>query len=386
MSACLPGSSDPIRSPIPTASAPADVSRASPSLAVIDVGSVDRSRSRPTNSAAARSASTASDAFSASQPRASRPPRRQNSRCRPPAVIPWASRRYAHGQQAIAAPERSTTPSSSSSTCTAWARSDVRAEHAEAVEVDQRRGARAGEVRLPVAAVGRDVEREPRPPPAGQLARAGDELVAHQVVPDQRHPRLDQPAGRKPVDERLGGGQHVAGRRGERSLADVPPPPADRASRADRGERGGDPVGMLDRPGLDRGRDAVADRLDQRQRGAQLVVVGGVGGVHRHGPPEDALVAPDVVGDARAHEPVAGQVLVGVDVAGRRERVRTAEHGDVGVAPWRRRRTARARRSPPRRRRSPVSPSTSRPAFIVSTVPARTIRSGSLWPFGSVTW
>ena len=54
-SACLPGSSEPIRSAMPIASAPADVSSASPSAAVIDVGSTDRSRSRPTNSAAARS-------------------------------------------------------------------------------------------------------------------------------------------------------------------------------------------------------------------------------------------------------------------------------------------------------------------------------------------
>ena len=62
---------------------------------------------------------------------------------------------------------------------------DVRPEHAEAIEVDQRRSARAGEVRLAVAAVGRDVEREPGSPAEGQVARAGDELVTHQVVSHQ---------------------------------------------------------------------------------------------------------------------------------------------------------------------------------------------------------
>ena len=57
-------------SPLPIARAPPIVASASPSWAVRPNGSTARSRTRPTNSAAARRMSTASPAFSASQPSA----------------------------------------------------------------------------------------------------------------------------------------------------------------------------------------------------------------------------------------------------------------------------------------------------------------------------
>ena len=82
---------------------------------------------------------------------------------------------------------------------------------------------------------------------------------------------------------------------------------------------------MADRPRLDRERDAVGGGVDEPERRRQLLVVGGVGGVQRHRPVEDRLVRRDRVGDRRTGQPVAGEVLVGVDETGQDEPIGTAE-------------------------------------------------------------
>ena len=252
------------RSPMPIASAPADVSRASPSCAVIDDGSPARSRSRPTNSAAARRTSIGvagvlgvaperqppapapelgvaaggGDALGQPQvgPRAGRD-RRVGAHARRRARRRRGARRGPPARAGPSTPRRSR-----------WTNG-------------RRPGAR--EVARGVAGRRRDVEREPGAPAAGQLARAGDELVAHQVVADEGDPSLDQTAGREPVEQgglaaastsaagAANGPSSTSQPHGRSCPASRPPPNA-----------GGDPVGMRHGARLDRGRDAVGDRLD----------------------------------------------------------------------------------------------------------------------------
>jgi hypothetical protein len=59
------------------------------------------------------------------------------------------------------------------------------------------------------------------------------------------------------------------------------------------------------------------------------------GGVHGHGPGEDRLAGGEVVGDRRADQAIAGQVLVGVDEARGDDRARPAEGRHAEVAPGR---------------------------------------------------
>ena len=89
---------------------------------------------------------------------------------------------------------------------------------------------------------------------------------------------------------------------------------------------------MGDGARLDGERDAVADRFGEAGGRRQLVVVGGVGGVDRDRPREDRGTGSEVVGDRRADEPVAGEMLVGVDEARQHDPVRTAEPFRRGVA------------------------------------------------------
>ena len=109
--------------------------------------------------------------------------------------------------------------------------------------------------------------------------------------------------------------EHLVDRPGERGVGDVPAPRSERAADADRVVGGEHPVGVGDGAGLDGERDPVGHRLDEAERGRELVVVAGVGGVDRHRPLEDGVPGVDVVGDRRAHQSVAGEVLVGVDQA-----------------------------------------------------------------------
>ncbi len=54
----------------------------------------------------------------------------------------------------------------------------------------------------------------------------------------------------------------------------------------------------------------------RRERGRQLVVVAGVLTVDRHDPGEDRLARGEVIGDRTLDQPITGEVLVTVDVAG----------------------------------------------------------------------
>ena len=187
--------------------------------------------------------------------------------------------------------------------------------------------------------------------------------------------------------------EHLGGRRAEGHAVDVPSPLTDRRPHPDRTDRGRHPVGMGHGARLDGAGDAVGDGLDRPERGRQLVVVAGVGGVHRHRPPEDRLLRVDRVGDARVHQPIARQVLVGVHVAGRHQRLgitdhprpgctaRSSSHGPTSTMTSPRTATAAIahhrcgrRPSSPRRRHAPARPHaarrrTSRSAPAPCTIP-----------------
>ena len=125
--------------------------------------------------------------------------------------------------------------------------------------------------------------------------------------------------------------EHLVDRACPRFAVDVPAPRPERAADTDVVESGEHPVGVCHGAGLDREGDPVADRFDQREGGRQLVVVGGVGGMRRDRPLEHRPTRFQVVGDHRANQPVAGQVLVGVDEAGDRHEAGAAEDRRVRV-------------------------------------------------------
>ncbi len=207
----------------------------------------------------------------------------------------------------------------------------VRAERAQFVEMDEGTPTRSLEVAGGVAVVRRHVERQPHAAIAGQFARPHDERVAHQIVADERHPSFDQASWRQPVEQVGLPRQHLVRRRAERHTVDIPSPLADRRPHADRLDRGRHAVGMRHGARFDGARDAVGDRFDRPEGGRQLVVVAGVGRVHRHCPAEDRLPRVDRVRDARVHQPVARQVLMGVHVAGCHQRLGVADHPRLGV-------------------------------------------------------
>ena len=182
-----------------------------------------------------------------------------------------------------------------------------------------------------VAVVRRHVEREAHAATTRQFARPCHECVAHQVVADERDPSFDEAAGRQPVEQVGVPREHLVRRRAERHTVDIPSPLTDRRPHADRRDRGRHAVGMRHGARFDGARDAVGDRFDRPEGGRQLVVVAGVGRVHRHCPAEDRLPRVDRVGDARVHQPVARQVLMGVHVAGCHQRLGVADHPRLGV-------------------------------------------------------
>ena len=203
----------------------------------------------------------------------------------------------------------------------------VGSEHAEVVEVHDRAPAGAGQVGAASAGVGDRWNVSPVPVVGGELAGGHDQLVGHQVVADERHPAVDAGVARVEVERVALAVEHVGHRTRPRAVGDVPAPRSERAADADAVERRQHPVGVGDGAGLDGERDAVGGGVDEGQRGRQLVVVGRVGGVDRHGPREDGVVRRDVVGDRRAHEAIAGEVLVGVDKARQHEVPGTADDG-----------------------------------------------------------
>ena len=92
---------------------------------------------------------------------------------------------------------------------------------------------------------------------------------------------------------------------------------------------------------------------------------------------EDRLAGGQVVGDRRADQAVAGQVLVGVDEARRHDRARPAERGHAGMATGRLapgRRPRGSSRPPPA---TAPSTRTVRASSIVTTWSPATMRSGT---------
>ena len=201
-------------------------------------------------------------------------------------------------------------------------------EHAECGQVFDGTTARGGQVLLGVAGAGGEVERQPGLGLSGERRGRLDQFVGHQVVAHQRHPGRDQRTVvcvehlALPADD-------FVDRAGEGPVLDVPSPGSQRDASADAACAFGDLGRVCDGAGLDRSRDPVADRLDERQGRGQEVVLGSVLGVYRHNPREDGLAWRQVVGDRRLDEPVAGEVLVGVDIPGQHEVVLGAD--DIGV-------------------------------------------------------
>ena len=163
----------------------------------------------------------------------------------------------------------------------------------------------------------------------GEPAGLADELVGHQVVADEGHPPGDRRVSCRQFEHvalSIEDGGDVAG---ERQSGAVRAPAAERSADADPVVGGEDAVGMTNGAGLDRERDAPGGRVDEGEGRRELVVVGRVGGVQGDRPVEDRLVRRDGIRDRRTGEPVAGEVLVGVD--------ETRHHEASGAAQPRRR-------------------------------------------------
>ena len=137
---------------------------------------------------------------------------------------------------------------------------------------------------------------------SGEFGCAGEQLVAGQVVADQRDPTLDETTWRKRVDDCPLPVEDLGDAADEWPLFDVPTPRSDGAADADRVHRLGDSIGVGDRARLDHGGDAVLRALDRRQGCRQLVVVAAVMAVKRHRPFEDRRARREQVGDAAAHQ------------------------------------------------------------------------------------
>ena len=90
---------------------------------------------------------------------------------------------------------------------------------------------------------------------------------------------------------------HFVDRTREWAVLDVPPPCADRESGTDAFGRPSDAVRVCDGAGFERGRDAVGQRLGERQCCREFVVVAGVFGMDRYDPREDRLTGCQVVRD-----------------------------------------------------------------------------------------
>ena len=155
-----------------------------------------------------------------------------------------------------------------------------------------------------------------RCPLSGRDRRRRPAVVRGQVVADERDPALDQAAARERRRP------PPAGDRAPRRTvpANGPSPmshPTCRSCRGCRRPAAPWPRRRDGRPCRPRSRSSrrSAAHSTRRQRGRQLVVVGGVLGVDRHRPLEDRRARRQQIGDATAHQRITGEVLVGVDHA-----------------------------------------------------------------------
>ena len=170
-------------------------------------------------------------------------------------------------------------------------------------------------------------------PSAGQRAGPADELVGHQVVADERHPAVDQAAA-------------AGTRRAPRPGAPAPRRPARRTGRPRRPSPTSRPCPAC-RPRPCRPRPAsgwatvpasmvVVTPLVTASTQARVAESSSSSPVWAActGTAQAKIASPggQVVGDRRADQAVAGEVLVGVDEARRDDRARAAEGGHAGVA------------------------------------------------------
>ena len=189
----------------------------------------------------------------------------------------------------------------------------VGAEHAEVVKMLHRPPPRASHVRRCIGVRRSEVEGEASAGVGGQLAGADSELVGHQVMTDKRHPATHTRVVGRQCEHLALPIEHRGDVTGERKTIAVGSPAAQRASDADPVEGSEDPVGVADRPRLDGERDAVGDGVDEGECRRQLLVIGVVSGVEGNRPVEDRLVRRDRVGDRRTGQPIASEVLMGID-------------------------------------------------------------------------
>ena len=167
------------------------------------------------------------------------------------------------------------------------------------------------------------------------------------------HPSTSPPAGYS-VDDRPLAVEHLGARRGERARSSMSQPhvPMRAARPGVRSTPAATRSGWATVPASITVVTPLRDASTAPQRRRQLVVVERfVGAVQRHRPLEDRRAGRQQVGDAAAHERIAGQVLVGVDHAGRHDAAvasSTVASGNSRGAP----RSSRPPRSPRHRRRS----------------------------------
>ena len=202
----------------------------------------------------------------------------------------------------------------------------VGAECAKVLQVNERTPAGSLQVTHRITAVRGHVEREPHVALAGEFAGACHQFVAHQIVTNQCDPALDEISGWQAVEQRGMPFQHYFGGPTEWHALCVPTPLSDRGSHANVAHACSHAVGVGDGAGFDRGRNAVGYCLDRCERGRQLVVVGGVLAMDRHRPVVDRILRIDRIGDARMHQPVAGEVLMSVDITRGDQRRCVSDH------------------------------------------------------------
>ncbi len=234
---------------------------------------------------------------------------------------------------------------------------------------------RAGHVRRCIGVRRREVEGEASAGVGGQLAGGDGELVGHQVVTDERHPSTHTRVVGRQCEHLALPIEHRGDVTGERKTIAVGSPAAQRAADADPVEGSEDTVGVADRPRLDGERDAVGDGVDEGECRRQLLVIGVVSGVEGNRPVEDRLVRRDRVGDRRTGQPIASEVLMGVDEPWEDEGARPAQ--PLGRSPARLQVDRRADVDDAVRRCTATAPSRIivRDGSIVSTHSPATIRS-----------
>ena len=210
-------------------------------------------------------------------PSAIRPPRRSSSPWRPAPVKPWPAAGRPTGRR-----DRGVGAQHDVQLLVVEmdgvGDQHVRPEHAELGRGARAAGGRCGPGSWSASPpCGERWKVRPTSAGAGQLAGAGHQLVAHQVVADERHP-CRRPGRRRAARRAAPPGGRAPRRPVRRTARPSTSQPHGRWCRACRPRRmpAGDPLRVRHRARFDGAGDAVGDGLDAGQRGRQLVVVAGV--------------------------------------------------------------------------------------------------------------